>query len=167
MGIAGAFCVLAVFVPEASAWFARMPQSMAGKSCALAWAIGIVPLAGCWRPFEPVQLATESTSGRNALVRQFISCRTTDAGGTTSIGHGDCSDRKLEGSTSMAKRKAQKRELISTGNDKRFVRRDTGGKFSESDDVGKSLSRDRRRKAKRTVKAGHGDRGDRRQGRAR
>ena len=61
----------------------------------------------------------------------------------------------------MAKRKAQKRELINTGTDKRFVRRDKGGKFSESDDVGKSLSGDRRRKAKTTAKAGQGDKGDR------
>ena len=62
----------------------------------------------------------------------------------------------------MAKRKAQKRELIDTGKDKRFVRRDSGGKFSESDDVGKSLSGDRRRKATKTAKAGQGDKGDRR-----
>ena len=67
----------------------------------------------------------------------------------------------------MAKRKPKKRELINTGKDKRFVRRDTGGKFSESDDVGKSLSRDRRRKANKTVKAGQGDKGDQRQRRPR
>ena len=61
----------------------------------------------------------------------------------------------------MAKRKAQKRELISTGTDKRFVRRDKGGKFNESDDAGRSLSGDRRQKARKTVKAGQGDKGDR------
>ena len=54
-----------------------------------------------------------------------------------------------------------KRELINTGTDKRFVRRGAGGQFKESDDVGKSLSSDRRRKAKTTSKAGQGDRGDR------
>ena len=31
------------------------------------------------------------------------------------------------------------RELIDTGTDKRFVRRDKQGQFKESDDVGKSL----------------------------
>jgi hypothetical protein len=53
------------------------------------------------------------------------------------------------------------RELIDTGTDKRFVRRDEEGRFSESDDVGKSLAADRRQKAKTEVKSGHGDEGDR------
>ena len=54
-----------------------------------------------------------------------------------------------------------KRELIDTGRDKRFVRRDAEGQFKESDDVGRSLSQDRKRKAKRKVKSGQGDKGDR------
>lgn len=54
-----------------------------------------------------------------------------------------------------------KRELIDTGTDKRFVRRGAAGKFKESDDVGKSLSADRRKKAKTKVKSGQGDKGDR------
>ncbi len=53
-----------------------------------------------------------------------------------------------------------KRELIDTGTDKRYVRRDEKGQFKESDDVGKSLAADRRTKAKTTVKSGQGDRGD-------
>ena len=53
-----------------------------------------------------------------------------------------------------------KRELIDTGTDKRYVRRDENGQFKSSDDVGKSLSADRGRRAKTTVKAGQGDRGD-------
>lgn len=61
----------------------------------------------------------------------------------------------------MAKKKASsKRELIDTGRDKRYVRRDDEGKFKESDDVGRSLSQDRKRRAKTTVKAGQGDKGD-------
>jgi hypothetical protein len=59
------------------------------------------------------------------------------------------------------KKKAARRELIDTGRDKRYVRRDTEGKFKESDDQGRSLSKDRKKKAKRKVKAGHGDKGDR------
>lgn len=59
------------------------------------------------------------------------------------------------------KRASGKRELIDTGRDKRFVKRDAAGKFKESDDVGKSLAQDRRKKAKTKVNAGHGDRGDR------
>lgn len=53
-----------------------------------------------------------------------------------------------------------KRELIDTGTDKRYVRRDASGRFEESDDVGKSLRQDVKQAAKTTVKAGHGDRGD-------
>jgi hypothetical protein len=54
-----------------------------------------------------------------------------------------------------------KRELIDTGTDKRYVRRDDKGQFKESDDVGRSLSQDVRHHAKTKVKAGQGDRGDR------
>ena len=61
----------------------------------------------------------------------------------------------------MAKRAASKRELINTGTDKRYVRRDQSGKFKESDDVGRSLARDPRRKAQTKAKPGQGDRGDR------
>ena len=53
-----------------------------------------------------------------------------------------------------------KRELIDTGTDKRYVRRDKKGQFKESDDVCRSLSQDVRRKAKTVVKPGYGDRGD-------
>ena len=59
----------------------------------------------------------------------------------------------------MAKKKSG-RELIDTGNDKRFVRRDDDGQFKESDDVGRSLAQDRRQAAKKEVPAGQGDRGD-------
>ena len=58
------------------------------------------------------------------------------------------------------KKKSNGRELIDTGRDKRYVRRDENGRFSESDDVGRSLSQDRRRQAKTKVKKGQGDRGD-------
>jgi hypothetical protein len=55
-----------------------------------------------------------------------------------------------------------KRELISPKGDKRYVRRGKKGRFKESDDVGKSLAADRRKKAKTVAKKGQGDRGDRR-----
>ena len=61
----------------------------------------------------------------------------------------------------MAKRKAAKRELVNTGTDKRYVRRDSEGKFKESDDVGRSLAQDGKRTAKTKSKRGQGDRGDR------
>lgn len=56
---------------------------------------------------------------------------------------------------------SSKRELIDTGKDKRYVRRDEQGRFKESDDVSRSLSQDVRRKAKTVAKPGQGDRGDR------
>ena len=54
-----------------------------------------------------------------------------------------------------------RRELIDTGTDKRYVRCDKQGQFKESDDVGRSLSADRRNKAKTKAKPGNGDKGDR------
>jgi hypothetical protein len=59
------------------------------------------------------------------------------------------------------RRTAAKRELIDTGTEKRYVRRNPKGQFKESDDVGRSLSADRRTKAKTKIKSGQGDRGDR------
>ena len=53
------------------------------------------------------------------------------------------------------------RELIDTGTDKRYVRRDEQGRFKESDDVGRSLAADQRQHAKGKAKKGEGDRGDR------
>jgi hypothetical protein len=63
--------------------------------------------------------------------------------------------------TKKTARKAAKRELIDTGTDKRYVRRSAKGTFKESDDVGRSLAADRRKKAKTKVKSGQGDKGDR------
>jgi hypothetical protein len=61
----------------------------------------------------------------------------------------------------VAKRTSSKRQLVDTGKDKRYVRRGQRGRFKESDDVGRSLASDRRKKAKRKTPKGQGDRGDR------
>ena len=53
------------------------------------------------------------------------------------------------------------RELIDTGTDKRYVRRDEEGRFKESDDVGRSSATDQRQRARTKSKRGEGDRGDR------
>ncbi len=47
------------------------------------------------------------------------------------------------------RKSAAKRELIAPRGDKRYVRRDRRGRLAESDDQTRSLSTDRRRKAKR------------------
>ena len=52
------------------------------------------------------------------------------------------------------------RELIDTGRDKRFVRRNEQGEFDDVTDVGKSIAQDRKQSAKRKVPSGQGDRGD-------
>jgi hypothetical protein len=63
-----------------------------------------------------------------------------------------------------AKKGSSKRELVDTGTDKRYVRRDEKGRFDESDDQGRSLSQDVKRKAKTKVPAGQGDKGDQQRG---
>lgn len=53
--------------------------------------------------------------------------------------------------------RAPRREKIAPRGDRRYIRRDARGRIKEGDDVGRSLSQDRKRK----TKAGQGDRGDR------
>jgi hypothetical protein len=61
----------------------------------------------------------------------------------------------------MAKKATKShRELIDTGTDKRFVRRDAKGQFDEVVDVGRSLAQDRKQQSKTKVPPGQGDRGD-------
>jgi hypothetical protein len=71
--------------------------------------------------------------------------------------------RKKAAKKKTARRKAAKRELIDTGTNKLYVRRNQRGtSFKEVEGVGRSLAQDRRRKARTTAKRGQGDRGDRR-----
>ena len=67
----------------------------------------------------------------------------------------------IDSRTGAKKRSAAKRELIDTGTDKRFIRRNPKGRIKESDDVGRSLSGDRRRSARTRAARGQGDKGDR------
>ncbi|MEJ7740682.1 MAG: hypothetical protein WKF97_24970 [Chitinophagaceae bacterium] len=53
-----------------------------------------------------------------------------------------------------------KRELIEPKGDKRYIKRDDKGRITESDDQGKSLSKDVKQSAKTKVKPGYGDQGD-------
>ena len=71
--------------------------------------------------------------------------------------------KKSSAKKKAARRKVGPRESIDTGTNKLFVRRnERGTSFTEVVDVGRSLGQDRRRSAKKTVKAGYGDMGDRR-----
>lgn len=82
-------------------------------------------------------------------------------GGKKKTAKGGKKKTAKKGGTKKKKRASGKRELIDTGRDKRFVRRDAEGQFKESDDVARSLSADRRGKSKKKVKSGYGDKGDR------
>jgi hypothetical protein len=95
---------------------------------------------------------TKTRSGRSA--KSSAGSKGSSGGSKRSSGGGSGQKRAAgKGSTN--------RELIDTGTDKRFVRRDGQGQFRESDDVGRSLSQDRKRPAKTKVPPGQGDRGDR------
>lgn len=71
--------------------------------------------------------------------------------------------RKVTRSRPAAKRKpASRRELIDTGTNKLFVRRNARGtSFKKVVDAGRSITRDKRTKPRRKVPSGQGDRGDR------
>jgi hypothetical protein len=62
---------------------------------------------------------------------------------------------------SRKRRGAGKRELVKNQAGDFFARRTRGGQFKEMDELGRSLTQDRKRKAKTTAKRGQGDRGDR------
>src|SRR4051812_47735480 len=66
-----------------------------------------------------------------------------------------------EGPNSRSNIMASERELIDTGTDKRYVRRDEKGQFKEEVDVGRSLAADQRQHSRTKAKKGQGDRGDR------
>jgi hypothetical protein len=60
-----------------------------------------------------------------------------------------------------SKRASAKRDLISRGSASAYAKRTAGGQFKEMDDVGRSQAVDKRRKAKKRVRSGYGDQGDR------
>ena len=70
---------------------------------------------------------------------------------------------KKKKSSSRTQRSSTRRERLNTGKATFFAKRTAQGRFKEMDEQGRSLKADRRTKAKRSVKSGHGDQGDRRQ----
>jgi hypothetical protein len=57
---------------------------------------------------------------------------------------------------------AKKRDLLDTGTDKRYTRRDERGRFTkDQSDVGRSSAADQRQGSSGTSKPGQGDKGDR------
>ena len=62
---------------------------------------------------------------------------------------------------SSKRRSSGKRDLVASRSGKSFAKRSAKGRFKEMDSVKRSLPKDRRKKAKRKVKSGYGDKGDR------
>jgi hypothetical protein len=58
-------------------------------------------------------------------------------------------------------RSSGKRDLVRGRGGDSYAKRDTKGRFKEMDDRSRSQSGDRRTRAKRRVKSGYGDKGDR------
>lgn len=56
---------------------------------------------------------------------------------------------------------AGKRDLVRRPKAGAYAKRTSRGHFKEMDDVGRSQKADKPRKAKRTVRSGYGDQGDR------
>ena len=59
-------------------------------------------------------------------------------------------------------RPAGKRDLVRRTKASSYAKRTSRGRFKETDDVGRSQKADKPRKARRTVRSGHGDQGDER-----
>ena len=59
------------------------------------------------------------------------------------------------------KRSSGKRDLVKSRSGKAYAKRTAKGRFKSMDNVKRALPRDRRTAAKRKVKAGYGDEGDR------
>ena len=59
-------------------------------------------------------------------------------------------------------RSAGKRDTVRTKRATFYAKRTARGRFREMDEKGRSLKSDRRRRAKKTVRSGYGDQGDRR-----
>jgi hypothetical protein len=64
-------------------------------------------------------------------------------------------------------RSAAKRDLVRRPKASAYAKRTGRGRFKEMDDAGRSQKADRPRKAKKKVRSGYGDQGDRRPRRSR
>ncbi len=59
------------------------------------------------------------------------------------------------------KRSAGQRDKVKSPTGTFFAKRTSSGRFKEMDEVGRAVATDRRTAAKRKVRSGHGDEGDR------
>jgi hypothetical protein len=64
--------------------------------------------------------------------------------------------------TAKQSRPTAKRDLVRRTKASSYAKRTGRGRFKEMDDVGRSQNTDKPRKAKKTVRSGYGDQGDKR-----
>src|SRR5688572_23445243 len=120
--------------------------------------VAIMPIASS--PRAQVRRMSEGSMGMEKCseFRRGRACRTSGCP-LSSKAHRTCHVRQsgflrfiimsAKRTTKKSTKKAtSKRTLIAPKGNKRYVRRNAKGQFNEVDDVGKSLSMDRRRKAK-------------------
>ena len=67
-----------------------------------------------------------------------------------------------KGSRTKRARPAGKRDLVRRPKASAYAKRTAKGRFKEMDDVGRSQKADKPRKAKKSVRSGYGDQGDKR-----
>jgi hypothetical protein len=70
--------------------------------------------------------------------------------------------RSQKRTTAKRSRSAGKRDVVRRPKASSYAKRSARGRFKEMDDVGRSQKADKPRKAKKTVRSGYGDQGDRR-----
>jgi hypothetical protein len=94
---------------------------------------------------------SRKTTSRKTTARKAAGRKTAGTRGSAQRG----------GRKRAVKRGTQKRETLTrAGKNIAYAKRRADGTFKEIDDVGRSLSADRRRKARRKTKPGYGDQGD-------
>jgi hypothetical protein len=111
---------------------------------------------------QELRMATKRGAGAGGARKRATSKRAGTKRASTKRAGTKSAAKRGTAKRGTAKRASAKRELIEPQRgDKRYVRRSARGKFTESqDDVGRSLSQDVKKRAKRTVPAGRGDEGD-------
>lgn len=108
--------------------------------------------------------AKKKVAKKKAAKRKIAPERKTAAKRKTAPKRKSAVKRKTAPKRKVAAKKkvASRRELIDTGTNKLFVRRnERGTSFKKVVDAGKSIVRDKKTKARRKVASGQGDRGDR------
>ena len=99
------------------------------------------------------RFASPSPAGRTKVAKKTSARKT---------GTRKASARKTTTRKTTSRKSSAKRTAVSNRAGSFYAKRKSTGRFKEMDEKGRSLKTDRRRAAKKTVKSGYGDQGDRR-----